>query len=282
MSESVKNELLKEMTRERTVYGDSYENTYRNMRRRGSYRGAESKPYREYRSQSAESKPYREYQSRGAESKPYREYQSRGTESKSYRDYQSRGAESKPYREYQSRDAESKRYQEYQNRGESRKNRNFANADRTVSDESSELRNSLLSIVLVLFLTITIPYLITTIMSGKSYRMSEKMKDIHSGREIIVKQNGKNTIIDVEQYIAAVLAAETDMNVTDEVLRANAVMLRTEIYYKMGERDIIEASEFPHTYYFDNDLKKLWGKQDYQTNITRIEEAVLKTFGQTE
>lgn len=269
MSESVKNELLKEMTRERTVYGDSYENTYRNMRRRSNYRGAESKPYRDYQSRSAESKSYREYQSRGTESKRYQEYQSRDAESKRYQEYQNRSAESKPYREYQ-------------NRGESRKNRNFAEAERTVSDDSSELRNSLLSIVLVLFLTITIPYLITTIMSGKSYRMSEKMKDIHSGREIIVKQNGKNTIIDVEQYIAAVLAAETDMNVTDEVLRANAVMLRTEIYYKMGERDIIEASEFPHTYYFDNDLKKLWGKQDYQTNITRIEEAVLKTFGQTE
>lgn len=226
MSDSIKNELLKEITRERTVYGDSYGNIYGSRHKSGNEKKED------------------------------------------------RGNLWDDRRRIRSTEKVSDR-PEYERKSETHYK------DRLISGRT-QMKNSVLTLLVVVVLTIAIPYLITVIMSGNSYRTSEKMKNINSGREIIIKEDGKNKIIDAEQYIAAVLAAEADMSCTDEVLRAKAVMIRTEVYYILGEREIAEASEFKHTYYVGDDLKKLWGKQDYQMNVTRIEEAVLATVGQTE
>lgn len=287
MRDSVKNELLKEMTRERTVYGDSYDDIYRNSRRRGGYRGERSTRIEGFESDRRSGISVR-YESDRRNSSSLDSDRDRSGIYRSERRSRNSGIErvrrnigrGERERSIRNRSRISEDIRGYLSRGKSPNERRYETDPPEY--ETGQIKSGIYGIILFIVLTIAIPYLITTIMSGNSYRASQKMKNIHSGKEIIVKQDGKNIIIDAEQYVAAVLAAEVDMNSADEVLRAKAVMIRTEVYYILGEREIAEATEFQHSYCIGDDLKKLWGKKEYQTNVTRIEEAVLATYGQTE
>jgi hypothetical protein len=235
MNESVKNDLLREISRERTIYQELQQEDSRDE---SGLRARSRRP--------------------------------RGGRHRESGNWWGKGAIAEGRRSWE----------EKRSGGEHRTDRETVRRER--NGHSAVMKQDIFRILLVVILTAAIPYFITTFLSGGSYRTSQTMKNINSGKEIIIKENGKNTIIDAEQYIAAVLAAEADMTETDEVLQAKAVMLRTEVYYTMGDRDIAEATEFNHTYYVEDDLKGLWSTTEYENNTTRLQEAVLATLGQTQ
>ena len=59
---------------------------------------------------------------------------------------------------------------------------------------------------LITFLAIIIvPYIMTIFINGKCKSTSEELNRISTGRDVIMYSDGKNYLIDVEQYIAGVL-----------------------------------------------------------------------------
>ena len=144
------------------------------------------------------------------------------------------------------------------------------------------MNEKVISGIAIAVISVLIPYIITIMMSGKAYDGSDKMKKIDSGKDIIIKIDGENRIIDVEQYIAGVLAGEADMNAGDDVLQAQAVILRTERSYLMADKDILDSALLNHTYYTYEDCQKMWGRDECEEYLSRIENAVMATLGKTE
>lgn len=152
-------------------------------------------------------------------------------------------------------------------------------------EEENYSRNSGLRIIIAIILSILAPLIITTLISGDAYKNSEIIQKMKSGKDVIVKDNGQNVVIDLEQYILGVLAAEYSDDINEEninILSAKAVLLRTELIYKMQDKDIIEATELGHTYYDYEDMKKIWDKNSYERNLKILEEIIVSTAGKTE
>lgn len=143
--------------------------------------------------------------------------------------------------------------------------------------------------VVILLLTIFGPYLLVTFFVGAGGEEANRLEDVYSGREVVVKIDGRNQIIDVEQFIAGELAAEyvnspeeIEKEYKDGILQAKAVMLRTEIYNKMGEKEIAEEANFSGNYLSMEELSKSWGAVNFTEYWGNIAAAVLDTYGEVE
>ena len=79
---------------------------------------------------------------------------------------------------------------------------------------------------------IMMPYLITMAINGKKEDSGLQLKNINTGRDVLININGKNELMDVEEYIAGVLPSVVGPENNDEMLAAQAVAIRTQIYYK--------------------------------------------------
>lgn len=121
-----------------------------------------------------------------------------------------------------------------------------------------------------------LPYFMTIAINGK-YRNYSQIKTIDTGRDVIIQVGDKNQLIDVEEYIAGVLPGLVDWKSSQDILEAQAVAVRTKIYYEMGSETVIKASDLQFTYYTKEDYIEKWG-QNNESKIRGIyEEAVINT-----
>lgn len=142
--------------------------------------------------------------------------------------------------------------------------------------------NEKLTVVIAIFCSlIIIPFLITNLLSGRAKEPGARLGKIDSGKDVLVNINGENFLVDVELYIAKVIPGLLDVNCSDKVLEAQVAAVRTNIYFKMGEKSVINAYDLGYKYLSKSDCEKLWGKSYYNTNMSRVEEAVMSTLGET-
>lgn len=100
------------------------------------------------------------------------------------------------------------------------------------------------------------------------------------GKQIVLNQAGQTEKMDVEIYIAGVVAATVPIEYTDEALKAQAVIARTHILQTMHEKDVIEANQLNQDYKSMEELQNIWGYAVFQRNYERIKQAVTATYGQ--
>ncbi|MGN0435489.1 MAG: SpoIID/LytB domain-containing protein [Wujia sp.] len=135
---------------------------------------------------------------------------------------------------------------------------------------------------LITFLAIIIiPYIMTMCINGRCKSSSEELNRISTGRDVIMYSDGKNYLIDVEQYIAGVLPGMVDPDCDDEMLEAQAVAVRTRIYYAMGENTVIDSKSLDYTYHTEEEYMNIMGSGNYKKCIGRFNEAVINTVGKT-
>ena len=65
----------------------------------------------------------------------------------------------------------------------------------------------------------------------------------------------------------------------DSYLQAQAVALRTKVYYAMGDATVIQASDLEFQYYTEEDYIAKWGRENYKSVKARYERAVIATKG---
>ncbi len=134
-------------------------------------------------------------------------------------------------------------------------------------------------VVAMAVIMVMMPYLITMAINGKKESNEINLKNVNTGRDVLINMNGKNELMDVEEYIAGVLPSVAGPESNDEMLAAQAVAIRTQIYYKMGNETVVREENLTYEYYTKEKYIEKWGKTSYNKNIKRYENAVMSTIG---
>lgn len=122
-----------------------------------------------------------------------------------------------------------------------------------------------------------LPYIVTVLFQGKS---SEDKISIPFVNEIESEgDNTKNTVptaateIDIESYLAGVVAKEISLTYEMEALKAQAVAARTNLLIALENEEELPPS------LSQEELLSMWGHDGFSRNYQRITEAVTKTKG---
>jgi stage II sporulation protein D len=105
---------------------------------------------------------------------------------------------------------------------------------------------------------------------------------------IYLSHQQKIARVPLEPYIAGVVAAEMPVNFELEALKAQAIAARTYIVRRIVNHDLsgvpMKGAEVTDTvshqaYLTDEQLVKNWGQKNFQTNMKKINQAVIETRG---
>lgn len=127
-------------------------------------------------------------------------------------------------------------------------------------------------------LLIMLPCLITLAINGRYEGVTVDMLD--SGRDVLIYIDGENQLMDVEEYLVGVMPQVVDYGATKEFVEAQAVAVRTKVYYAMGDKTVINASDLSYEYFDDNKYMNKYGMDNYQNIKKEFEEAIVNTAGQ--
>ena len=134
-------------------------------------------------------------------------------------------------------------------------------------------------ILMAVMCAIVIPCLVTFCINGKQADVADSLEHISTGRDVLVQTKAGNELVDVEKYIAHIMPGIVDASVDDSYMQAQAVALRTKIYYAMGDATVIQASDLEFQYYTEEDYIAKWGRENYKSIKARYEKAVIATKG---
>ncbi len=123
------------------------------------------------------------------------------------------------------------------------------------------------------------PYILTGIINGRQNDQSY-LEKIDTGRDVIVTIDGENILMDVENYVAGVLPGIVDWKESEDIIQAQAVAVRGNIYYAMGNETVIQSGKLQYVYYDREALKKRLGK-NYKKAVKIYEKAIVDTKGIT-
>ena len=136
------------------------------------------------------------------------------------------------------------------------------------------LKEKIVSIALLVLIIIFIPIFLTTIMTGVG-RVSKSENTI----EVKINYDGREQVMDIEQYLVGVVAAEMPANFELEALKAQAVAARTYTLKRTRENPDIVFTNKIQSYASDAQLEEQWSVNDYPIHYAKIKEAVQKTRG---
>ncbi len=138
-------------------------------------------------------------------------------------------------------------------------------------------------VCLILLGACCFPYVVTLGWTGSingSQRVLEHTGEpsLTSGRTVILDRDTV-TSLDVEQYLAGVVAQQIPAEYEPEALKAQAVIARTYIYQQMAGAAQIPESALDMDYLEKNQMEKLWGTKQFMELYSKIEQAVAETNG---
>lgn len=118
------------------------------------------------------------------------------------------------------------------------------------------LRNAL-KYMLIAILIICFPWAVTLLMSGENENKAHKPASV----DYYVMEEDKK--ISLENFVAFALVKQMDINENEEVLKTQAVILRTYIYEKMSENKSknIDVKKLDMPYVSYDELEIIWGEE---------------------
>ena len=134
------------------------------------------------------------------------------------------------------------------------------------------------NIILILISTVTV-YLMTSFINGRERSSIEIIDSIDTGKDIVIKSDGGNDLIDVEKFIAGVLPGIISWDSSDRLIEAQAVAVRTKIYYVMGDSSAINSEQLGYKYYTEEEWQKKLGREGYNKYREKYHRAVINTKG---
>ena len=131
------------------------------------------------------------------------------------------------------------------------------------------------SIIIIVIFLFT-PFLITISMTGViESNISDSLVEI---RRVNVKYKNGSQAMDISKYMIGVLATRLSMSSQTEVLKAESIMVRTEIYRCMGDEMSIDSTDLNLQYLSEKEMKALWGDA-YTENYNLIVDCISATSG---
>ncbi len=132
---------------------------------------------------------------------------------------------------------------------------------------------------MALVMSILFPYAVTLAFSGTAAAGEQEENGMDSGRRILLDRETPG-YADLEDYLVGVVARQMPAEYEKEALKAQAIIARTYIVKQMGEETEIAESSLDLDILEKEQLKNLWGTQDFAEFYQKIENAVNETAGQ--
>lgn len=136
------------------------------------------------------------------------------------------------------------------------------------------IKKGILTVIIVLSVFIIFPFAVTMAVTGVIEDTGSD--DLISGRSIVVKYKNASKAIDINKFTIMVLAERLRMSEEVEVLKAESIMIRTDIYRIMGNDMSIDSTSLGMNYLTEKEMKNRWGK-DYETKYNLISDCVAST-----
>lgn len=139
-----------------------------------------------------------------------------------------------------------------------------------------KFRKGVVLFLAVLVLYMSIPLVMTLSINGV---IEDNISDeLINGRRVVVRYKNASKSMDVNKFIIMVLADRFSISSEIEVLKAESVMIRTDIYRLMGESMSIDSGDLGMAYMTERQMQNAWGAR-YQEQYDLIADCVAATSG---
>ena len=131
-----------------------------------------------------------------------------------------------------------------------------------------------MTVLIILLIYCMFPTVCTLVFTGT---VDENVSDeLINGRRVVVKYKYSSKTIDINKFIAMILAYRFEGSNEVEVLKAQSIMIRTDIYRIMGDSMSIDSDELGMNYLTESQMKNKWG-DNYTKNYNLITDSVAST-----
>ncbi len=138
------------------------------------------------------------------------------------------------------------------------------------------MKNKVIIILAAICVYLAVPVIVTMLATGV---IEEDVSDeLINGRRITVEYRNATRSTEIDQFIVMVLAGRLEMSAETEVLKAESVMIRTDIYRRMGDQMHITSKELAMPYYTKKQMESMWGDK-YEENYNLLADCVAATSG---
>lgn len=107
-------------------------------------------------------------------------------------------------------------------------------------------------------IAIGIPFMATSLWAGNLDVPMEKLSQVDTGIKIHMELQGQYVILDAEEYLAGVIAANMEPSTELELWRTMAIVERTNLYRILGGRNQVDARDLPFTYLAKEEREAMW------------------------
>lgn len=108
---------------------------------------------------------------------------------------------------------------------------------------------------------------------------SNSVKNHYMGKNIFIEVNGLYKSIDVEEYVLGVLPGTISPDYDSEALKAQAILIRTNVMKEMLEKNTSDAADLSYQYLTAEERRTMFGELRYEKDEKRFECAVAQTAG---
>jgi len=136
-----------------------------------------------------------------------------------------------------------------------------------------KLKSFLAILIVILFL----PYVITILFNGKTE--NESKQNASEVQIIQIQKENTTEQIDINEYIIGLLASQMPVSYEPEALRAQSVIIRTNLMKELGSNDL-DNYVFEHNYLSYLEMEELWGYTLFSEYYNKLKAAVLDTEGE--
>ncbi|MFA9377094.1 MAG: SpoIID/LytB domain-containing protein [Lachnotalea sp.] len=134
------------------------------------------------------------------------------------------------------------------------------------------------NIISIIIIILLLPYVITTTFKGGINFAKED--NTVSTKTVLVYDNKVKLNLDIEQYIIGVVASQIPIYYEKEAMKAQAVIARTSVIKKIGNRESINTSEMNLGYMNMVQMEEYWGYDRFFEYYNMLEEIVNGTKGE--
>ncbi|MGN0318029.1 MAG: SpoIID/LytB domain-containing protein [Lachnospira sp.] len=147
-------------------------------------------------------------------------------------------------------------------------------------DSGRKIKHKIFVTIIFIMFDLAVPTMITLYMTGVYDNNSvTATAQVVEGKCVMV--NLKNTVqpVSVEKFVEMVLAKQYENGNEHELLKAESVAIRTNIYRHLTDKDVISSDELEMDYLTSSQMRKEWGK-NYADTYNLVCNIVAATKGQ--
>lgn len=137
-------------------------------------------------------------------------------------------------------------------------------------------RKKIFYILLIIAFCAGFPTIVTLLINHGSTGNDTVYTARESGKSITITENGSSQTLDVEEFIPCAMMGQLSVDDNEELLKSFAIIMRTFIYGKLGDKNEIDVSSLDLPYMSYDDMKTTW-KDDFADNLNKLNKIMEET-----